>query len=388
MYMRRVLAAGTAATVLAVAVAGGAASAAPATPDRSTAAVLRQGLDDLHNLGITGVAGMVRDGNRVVQARSGVSDVDSRRPMPADGSFRIGSDTKTFVSVVLLQLVGEGRIGLDDPIERWLPGVVDGNGNNGQLVTVREVLQHTSGIYNYTNDLAVLQTQDGYLAHRYDHYTEAELVAIAMQHAPLFAPGTAWSYTNTDYIIAGMLVQAVTGHGWATEVRSRILVPLGLRHTGYPADRPTLPRPHAEAYQQFGPGPLVDVTDVDATVADAAGGMVSTASDLTRFWQALQRGQLLRPQQMAQLHQTVLATQFQGLRSGVAYGLGIMWIPNRCGGYWAHWGGVPGTSTLNGVTPDGRRAVVWYETTVLRDPVASQAVTARDIALLDDLICG
>lgn len=350
--------------------------------------MLQHGLDDLHNLGITGMQGMVRDGNRVIRARSGVSDVDSNRPVPADGSFRIGSDTKTFVSVVLLQLVGEGRIGLDDPIERWLPGVVDGNGNDGRLITVRQVLQHTSGIYNYTNDLAVLQSQDGYLAHRYDHYTEADLVAIAMRHPPLFAPGTAWSYTNTDYIIAGMLVEAVTGHPWATEVRSRILVPLGLRHTGYPADRPTLPQPHAEAYQQFGPGLLVDVTEVNATVADAAGGMVSTTGDLTRFWQALQRGQLLRPQQMAQLHQTVLATQFQGLRPGVAYGLGIMWIPNRCGGYWAHWGGVPGTSTLNGVTPDGRRAVVWYETTVFGDPAVSQAVTARDISLLDDLICG
>jgi D-alanyl-D-alanine carboxypeptidase len=388
MNVRRVLAAGTAATVLAVAVTGGAASAAAPAPDRSTAVVLGSGLDDLHNLGITGAAGMVRDGDRVVRARSGVSDVDSGRPMPTDGNFRIGSDTKTFVAVVLLQLVGEGRIGLDDPIERWLPGVVDGNGNDGRLITVRQVLQHTSGIYNYTNDLAVLQSQDGYLAHRYDHYTEAELVAIAMRHAPLFAPGTAWSYSNTDYVVAGMLVAAVTGHAWATEVRSRILVPLGLRHTGYPADRPTLPQPHAEAYQQFGPGLLVDVTDVNATVADAAGGMVSTTSDLARFWQALQRGQLLRPQQMAQLHETVLATQFQSLRPGVAYGLGIMFIPNRCGGYWAHWGGVPGTSTLDGVTPDGRRAVVWYETTTLGDPVASQAVTARDISLLDDLICG
>lgn len=387
MSVRRILAAGTAATVLTVAVTGGAASAAAATPDRSTAHVLQHGLDDLHNVGITGTAGMVRDGDRVIRARSGVSDVDSGRPMPANGSFRIGSDTKTFVSVVLLQLVGEGRIGLDDPIERWLPGVVDGNGNDGRLVTVREVLQHTSGIYNYTDDLA-LGSEDGYLTHRYDHYTEADLVAIAMRHPPMFAPGTGWSYSNTNYILAGMLVQAVTGHPWATEVRSRILIPLGLRHTGYPADRPTLPQPHAEAYQQVGPGPLVDVTDINTTVADAAGGMISTTSDLARFWQALQRGRLLRPQQMAQLHQTVLATEYQALRPGVAYGLGIMWIPNRCGGYWAHWGGVPGTSTLDGVTADGRRAVVWYESTVLADPAASQAVTTRDISLLDDLICG
>jgi D-alanyl-D-alanine carboxypeptidase len=132
----------------------------------------------------------------------------------------------------------------------------------------------------------------------------------------------------------------------------------------------------------------VDTTVVDATVADAAGGLASTTADLTRFWQALQRGQLLRPRQMAQLHGTVLAETFQDVLPGLRYGLGIMWVPNRCGGFWAHPGDVPGTSTLNGVTPDGHRAVVFYETTELADPVQAPAVLRRGFQLLDDLICG
>ncbi|OLB66088.1 MAG: serine hydrolase [Actinobacteria bacterium 13_2_20CM_2_72_6] len=376
-------------TVLAVAVGGGTASAAPPAPDRSPAGVLQRGLDDLHGLGITGVQGQVRDGDRVSRARSGVADLRTGAPMPLDGYFRMGSDTKTFVSVVVLQLVGEGRIGLDDPVARWLPGVITGNGNDGRRITVRQVLQHTSGIYNYTNDLPVLASAEGYRAHRFDHYTEADLVALAMRHPPEFAPGTHWSYSNTNYVVAGMLIQRITGRPWPVEVRSRILVPLGMRQTFFPGDRPTLPRPHAEGYQQFAPGgPLVDTTVVDATVADAAGGLASTTADLTRFWQALQRGQLLRPRQMAQLHGTVLAETFQDVLPGLRYGLGIMWVPNRCGGFWAHPGDVPGTSTLNGVTPDGHRAVVFYETTELADPVQAPAVLRRGFQLLDDLICG
>jgi D-alanyl-D-alanine carboxypeptidase len=386
---RRVLAAATAAAVLAATVTCGAASAAPAAPTRSQAAVLQRGLDDLHGLGITGTQGLVHDGDRVTRARSGVADLRTGAPMPLDGHFRMGSDTKTFVSVVVLQLVGEGRISLDDPIERWLPRVVAGNGNDGRRITIRQVLQHTSGIYNYTNDLPVLASAEAYQAHRFDHYTAADLVAIAMRHPPQFAPGTHWSYSNTNYIIAGMLIERVTGRPWAAEVVSRILVPLGMRHTFYPGDRPTLPRPHAEGYQQFAPGgPLVDTTEINATVADAAGGLVSTTTDLTRFWQALQRGQLLRPRQMAQLHDTVLAETFQNTLPGLRYGLGIMWVPNRCGGFWSHPGDVPGTSTLNAVTPDGNRAVVFYETTELVDPTASQAVQQRGFQLLDDLICG
>ncbi|MEV4656615.1 serine hydrolase domain-containing protein [Micromonospora sp. NPDC049301] len=384
------MAAATAGAVLVTAVGGGAGSAAPPAPDhRSTAAVLQHGLDDLRDLGVSGTQGLVRDGNRVTVARSGVADLDNGTPMPVDGYFRIGSTTKTFVSVVLLQLVGEGRIGLDDPIDRWLPGVVDGNGNDGRHVTVRQVLQHTSGLYDATNDLAALKSADEFLAHRFDHYTEAQLVAIAMRHPPLFAAGTHWSYSNTNYLVAGMLIKRVTGHLWHTEVRTRILLPLRLTRTFYPGDRPTLPQPHAEGYRQFEPsGPLVDTTVFNPTVTASAGGLVSTSTDLARFWQAMARGQLLRPGQMAELHRTVLADGFQGIRPSIRYGLGIMWIPNRCGGSWAHVGSMPGMSTLAAVTPDGHRSTVLYLATELADPDRATAVIQREMALLDDLICG
>lgn len=383
------MAAATAGAVLAAAVGGGAVAAVPPVPDhRSTATVLQHGLDELHGLGVSGTQGLVRDGGRVTLARSGVADLNTGAPMPIGGYFRIGSETKTFVSVVLLQLVGEGRIGLDDPIERWLPGVVDGNGNDGRHITVRQVLQHTSGLYDATDELAALQSADEFLAHRFDHYSEAQLVAIAMRHPPLFPAGTHWSYSNTNYLVAGMLIERVTGHLWYAEVRSRVLVPLHLTHTFYPGDRPTLPQPHAEGYQQFAPGgPLVDTTVFNPSVAASAGGLVSTTSDLARFWQAVARGQLLRPGQLAALHQTVLAESLQGIRPGIAYGLGIMWIPNRCGGYWSHFGDMLGMSTLNAVTPDGNRSTVFYLATQLADPDRATAIMRRELALLDDLIC-
>ncbi|MFF4879404.1 serine hydrolase domain-containing protein [Micromonospora sp. NPDC000668] len=384
------MAAVMAGAVLAAAAGGGAGSAAPPAPDhRSTATVLQHGLDDLHRLGVSGTQSQVRDGNRVTVARSGVADLDTGTPMPVNGYFRIGSTTKTFVSVVLLQLVGEDRIGLDDPIERWLPGVVNGNGNDGRQVTVRQVLQQTSGLYDPAAGLAALQSADEFLAHRFDHYTESQLVADAMRHPPLFPAGTHWSYSNTNYLLAGMLIKRVSGHLWYTEVRSRILMPLHLTHTFYPGDRPTLPQPHAEGYRQFAPGgPLVDTTVFNPTVTASAGGLVSTTTDLARFWQAMARGQLLRPRQMAELHQTVLADEFRVIRPGIRYGLGIMWIPNRCGGSWAHVGSMPGMSTLAAVAPDGHRSTVVYVATELADPDRALAVIQRQMALLEDLICG
>jgi D-alanyl-D-alanine carboxypeptidase len=377
--------AAVAAGVMVVAVGGGTATTA-GRPATST--VLRQGLDDLHELGISGTQGLVRDGGRVTVARSGVADLGTGAPMPVDGSFRIGSETKTFLSVVLLQLVGEGRLRLDDPIERWLPGVVDGNGNDGRRVSVRQIMQHTSGLYDTLGDLAALRSPAEFRAHRFDHYTEAQLVAAAMTHPPLFPAGTHWSYSNTNYLVAGLLVERITGHSWAAEVRSRILTPLHLTRTLYPGDRPTLPAPSAHNYRQFTPGdPLTDVTVFNPTVAASAGGLVSTTTDLSRFWEAVARGRLLRPAQTAELHRTVLAESLQDIRPGMAYGLGIMWIPNRCGGYWAHFGDMPGTSTLNAVTPDGRRSTVFYLATERADPERSQAIMKRELTLLDDLIC-
>ncbi|WP_327010292.1 beta-lactamase family protein [Dactylosporangium sp. NBC_01737] len=350
---------------------------------------LQAALDELRDLGAAGAQGQVSAGRRETAARSGVADLASGAPMPVAGAFRIGSDTKTFVSVVVLQLAGERRLSLDDSVERWLPGTVAGNGNDGRRVTVRQLLQHTSGIANYTGDMAALGSQEGFLAHRFDHYEPAELVALAMRHRPAFEPGTHWDYSNTNYVLAGMVVKAVTGQSWAEQVHRRIVGPLGMRGTFFPGDRAALPGRAARSYQQFAPGgDLVDVTEFNATAADAAGGLVSTTADLNRFWRALQDGRLLRPAQQAELHRTVLAETYQDVRRGLRYGLGIFEVPTACGRYWGHPGDVPGTSTFNGVDDAGRTAVVVYRTTGLADPVKGGAMDARVMRLVDDVMCG
>ncbi|WP_326552360.1 serine hydrolase domain-containing protein [Micromonospora sp. NBC_01813] len=365
-------------------------SAVPVSANRSTGTSrqLQVAVDDLHDLGVTGVQGLTVVGRATSYARAGVGDLDRATPVPINGHFRMGSNTKTFVSVVVLQLVGEGKLSLNDTVERWLPGLVVGNGNDGRQITVRQLLAHTSGIYNYTNDIAALNSYEGYLAHRFDHYDATELVALAMKHEPNFAPGTSWDYSNTNYILAGMIIERVTGRSWPREVRDRILQPLGLRNTSLPGDWPLLPVPHAKGYQQWVvDGALTDTTRFNPSAADAAGNMVTTPSDLASFWQALQRGQLLGPRQMAQLHDTVLAETFQDFIPGARYGLGIMYIPNRCGGYWSHGGDVPGTSTANGVSTNGERVAVLSLTTRLADDRAV-AVHGRAFRLMDDVICG
>ena len=125
--------------------------------------------------------------------------------------------TKSFVATLVLQLVGEGRLSLDDNLERWLPGLVP----KGEQITVRELLNHTSGLYNYTDDLPEPPRR----------FRPQQLVAIATDHKPLFAPGTEFSYSNTNYILAGLHVERVTGQRLADQLEQRIFQPLGLDDT-------------------------------------------------------------------------------------------------------------------------------------------------------------
>jgi D-alanyl-D-alanine carboxypeptidase len=369
------------AATLAGALAAG--SVAPAAFAAGKPARLQAAVDDLHDFGITGVQGLTEIGARTTTARAGVANIDTGAPVPANGYFRMGSDTKTFVSVVVLQLVGEGKLSLDDSVQHWLPGVVP-----GPKITVRQLLQHTSGLPNYTDDLTALATPEGYYAHRFDHYDAADLVALAVKHPRLFAPGTSWSYSNTNYILAGMIINQVTGHSWPTEVRNRILAPLNLRQTYVPGDNPTLRNPHASGYNQFAPdGPLVDTTLFNPTAADAAGSMVSTPTDLARFWKTLQSGRLLAPAQMAQMHQTVPAPGLSDAFPGARYGLGIMRIDDSCGVFWSHAGDVPGMSTLNGVSPDGKRAVILSLSTELADETSELAIYQRAHQVIDETLC-
>jgi D-alanyl-D-alanine carboxypeptidase len=294
----------------------------------------------------------VRDRRGDAVLTSGVADVTSRAPMRGDSSFRIGSMTKMFVATTVLQLVGERRVVLDAPVERYLPGVVRGHGNDGRAITVRQLLQHTSGLPDYLNYLSLQEVLNDPLA----HHDTRDLVNIAVAHPPTFKPGTGWSYSNTGYLLAGMLIEKVTGHTYGQEIRRRIIKPLRLRQTYVPDDASAIPAPHPRGYARPGQNaPLMDITAINPSVAGPSGSMISSGTDLNRFLGALVRGRLLRPAQLREM----MRTRPTGSPDGSAYGLGLESDPLPCGGlYWGHDGGILGYQTLGGATVDGSQATV------------------------------
>jgi D-alanyl-D-alanine carboxypeptidase len=382
--MRWFKATAAAVVVTATVLTGGVAQASD-TRHRYDRADMQHDLDAIRDTGVSGVLAEANIGPHRLRGASGVADLQAGGPIKVDGYFRMGSNTKTFVSVVVLQLVAEGRLSLDDTVDRWLPGVVTGNGNNGAAVTVRQLLQHTSGIYDYTNDLiARITSVEEYQRFRYESFTPRQLVAMALAHQPDFAPGQGWNYSNTNYVLAAMIIKRATGRDWVHEVHDRIIGPLGLRHTFAPGNDTSLPAPHASAYLYLDRATPMETADANLTWADAAGALVTTASDLNRFWAAIGRGALLHPAQQQQMRTTVLATTFQDDRPGLRYGLGLQWSPLTCGGgYWSHDGDVPGFSTRTAVSTDGRTTVVISISTSADTPVDRAA-----LAMVDHVLCG
>ncbi|GAA4617606.1 serine hydrolase domain-containing protein [Actinoallomurus liliacearum] len=301
--------------------------------------------------GAPGALAVVSDARGRTVMTSGVADTGTHAPIAGDSRFRIGSMTKTFVATVVLQLVGEHRVELDAPVERYLPGVIRGNGNDGRDITVRQLLQHTSGVPNYLEYLSLQQILDDPLA----HHDPQELVDIALAHPPLFSPGTDWKYSNTNYLLAGMLIEKVTGHPYGQEIDRRIIRRLGLRDTSVPGDETGIPGTHPRGYVKPGPSGLLDVTEFNPSIAGASGAMISSGADLDRFLGALVKGRLLRPAEL----RAMMTTRPTGDSSGRAYGLGLQSMPLPCGGlYWGHDGDIVGFKTMGGVTPDGRAVTV------------------------------
>ncbi|MEJ3748996.1 serine hydrolase domain-containing protein [Actinomycetes bacterium KLBMP 9797] len=365
-----------------VAVAAGQPPPGKPSPGKPPGTQLRQDVDAIHALGMTGAqARLVTPDGRPEVATSGVADLTTGRPVPPDGRFRIASTGKALVATVTLQLVGEGRLSLADTVERWLPGVVRGNGNDGRRITVRQLLQHTSGIHD---DFPDYTTAAEFYRHRYDVYPPEQLVARAMGHRPDFAPGTAWGYSSTGYLLVDMIIERVTGRPWHEEVDRRILRPLGLTQTAWPGYSPDVPRPHARGYQRLDTATLVDVTE--QVVVDPEAAITSTTRDLNRFFRALLGGRLLRPAQLAEMTRTVpVGPDLERILPGARYGLGLFERPLPCGGtYWSHPGGGAGYFTDNGVTADGRRSVVLSVSSGLEDYAQQQH--AAD-TLVENALC-
>ncbi|TQE22190.1 class A beta-lactamase-related serine hydrolase [Streptomyces ipomoeae] len=360
--------AATAAMAPAVGTAGPAA-AAPADRDHGNDAnhrehgATRQAVEAAVADGVPGVIAQAKDKRGGVwKTAAGVGNLDTGAPRTPKDRFRVGSITKTFVATVVLQLEAEGKLSLDDTVEKWLPGLVTGNGHDGDAIIVRQLLNHTSGIFNSTEDSGFLDTYyfaDGFLRHRYDTVTPEQLVAIAMKHEPYFAPGTGWHYSNTNYVLAGLIIEKATGNPYGDEVRARIVEPLGLRSTTVPGTDPTMPSPSGRAYSKLAltaDGPTYDVTEFNPSIPYAAGEIISTTADLNRFVTALVRGDLLPPKQQSELTTTVEATGYPDER----YGLGITDVELSCGIHvWGHSGDVPGSHSDMATTPDGRHSLAF-----------------------------
>ncbi|NBE54227.1 serine hydrolase domain-containing protein [Streptomyces boluensis] len=267
--------------------------------------------------GLPGILAEVRDGDREWFGTAGVADTGTGGEREREHRFRIGSISKTFVATVVLRLAAEGRLSLDDTVEQRLPGAVRGHGHDGAEVTVRMLLNHTSGIFNYTDDQEALNSHE-------THPPET-LVAIAMSHPPAFEPGSGWAYSNTNYVLAGMIVERATGRALAEEITERISGPYGLADTYLPqGSDPTIQGPHSRHYTklfQTGPdAPVHDATELDSSMFWAAGGMISTASDLNRFFGALLGGRILPADQQRDMFTTVPTRDWI---SDAAYGLGV-----------------------------------------------------------------
>jgi D-alanyl-D-alanine carboxypeptidase len=346
-----------------------------ATLQQELNAILAQG-------GATSAIAEIRENGQVAwRGTAGVRELGRTAPAPLDGRFRVGSVTKTFLATVLLQLSAEGRVGLDDPIERYLPGVVPGGG----AITVRQVLSHTAGIFDYTEDPEFADDTEAeqeqlVAADRWKTYAPEQLIAVATSYPPYFAPGQGWHYSNTDYLLIGELIGKVTGHSWRTEVRQRILRPLGLHHTYLPGTATSIPGPHSHGYLPLTSGPA-DITELNPSVAGAAGEIISTTDDLTRFNAALLGGRLLGPAQLAEMTTTVPADADPPSE----YGLGLMRTSLSCGAVWGHPGGIFGYTTYVFGDRSGTRQIAISVTPY--DPVKSAALTQTVMGLLGQTFC-
>ncbi|MCT4351987.1 beta-lactamase family protein [Streptomyces sp. Je 1-79] len=323
-------------------------------------AALRGSLDAFRDAGMYGAYSAVRDGSAQWRGATGVADVDSGRRTQPNFEHRVGSITKTFTAVALLQQAEAGRIDLDAPVGRYVPDLVPGE--RGRLVTVRMLLNHTSGIADY-----VLPAFPGILENpgkaldenRLRRIAPEELVRLGLAAPPVVARGT-HAYSNTNYILAGLLLERVTGQKAETYIARNVIRKAGLRHTYFPSS-PSIKGPHARMYESFFGliDPPRDYSVVDMSWAGTAGALVSTTSDLNDFYRKLLGGRLLGAAQLREMKTTVPAYETApGEEAKMRYGLGIYTLEMPSGGwYWGHDGGVFGAGTWALSTEDGRRQV-------------------------------
>ncbi|MFJ8018174.1 serine hydrolase domain-containing protein [Streptomyces sp. NPDC096339] len=310
-----------------------------------------------------GLFAEVRDGDQVWRGAAGVADVATGRPVTADMRHRVGSITKTFTAAAVLQQVESGRIGLDTPIGRYLPRLVPGE--RGGAITVRMLINHTSGLAEYLPyaypsfkafpDLAGTgpQSMDD---HRFTRFDPTELIEMGVTAPAVGVPGgTPGVYSNTNYLLLAQLLEQVTGTMAEQYITRNVIERAGLRDTEFP-DGPNIDGPHSQLYEAwFGMiDPPRDYSVFDMSFAGPAGSLISTVTDLNRFFGMLMAGEIVSPSSLAQMQRTVPVVS-QELKT-IDYGLGLhpMKAPGQ-GTFWGNGGTVWGGGALSMIRADGKR---------------------------------
>ncbi|HEX6356482.1 serine hydrolase domain-containing protein [Actinophytocola sp.] len=313
---------------------------------------LRQAIAGLPNADATAAIVRATGPDGCWAGTAGVADRNRNTPVPSNARFRIGSVTKVFTATVVLQLAAEGRIGLDGTVQRYLPGLLPAD---YPPVTVRQLLNYTSGLPSPDFDEASVEYM---VAHRFDRWTPQRYVDLAMSNPMEFAPGTKQHYRNINHIVAGMLIEKVTGESYEDAVRDRILRPLRLSDTTVPGHEPAIHGPHLRGYQVMPDGTLLDVTRWNQSFGWAASSIISTTRDLDTFTAALLDGRLLPPAQQAELFAVPAVPDVSGAPASYGGGLQRYEIPG-VGEVWGKTGGSYGYLAGIGGTRDGERRLTY-----------------------------
>ncbi|MEV4251390.1 serine hydrolase domain-containing protein [Streptosporangium canum] len=350
---------------------------------------LQKAIEEMVDSGFTGVTMRVHDERGEWVGSAGVRKLGESAKPPTNGHVRIGSNTKTFTATVVLQLVAEGKIGLDVPVADYLPEF-----GMDRRITVRMLLQHTSGVFNFTGEYyddgtfapGIPATTAGqeWVDNRFKTYLPEDLVRLALSKPARFEPGTDWSYANTNYVLARLLIEKVSGRSVAEEMQRLILGPLGLTGTAAPTTQSEIPEPHAHAYYRYedaGRQKTVDVTRQNPSWISSGGDMISTTQDLHTFISALVGGKLLPAPLLAEMCTP---------HPKVGYGLGVFVQDTDCGGtVITHNGGMAGHAALMYSTPDGGKTLTatlnYADDAALSLGEAFQKATQR---LIKEVFCG
>ena len=327
--------------------------------------------------GIPGIALEIQSSEGSEFLTAGSASLEDERPLAPEDSFRIASVTKALTAAVVMELVEEGALSLDDTVEQWTPGLLA----EGDSITVRHLLGHTSGLPDYTKDENFVEA---FLAD--EDLPPQQLVSFVSSESLAFEPGTQYEYSDTDNIVLGMIVEAAAGRSYEQELSSRVLDSVELQATVLP-NSSEMPDPHAEGYEyppeSEGAGELENVTTaLDPSAAWASGALVSTPSDLSRFFRGLLGGELVGEGTLEQMKETLAG---EGSPSGPGTkraGLGIFSYELPCGEVWGHTGQFPGYQTFGAADPDGSGALAMMANATQISEEANEAlVYAQELAV-------